>query len=248
MTKHACGPVVGLNVLGLVIALGCSSAETLVVNEGGVPGAGGNAGAESRGGSGGGSAGTRSLGGAGGEPGSGNGGNGNGGAQDCTPSAAAATIEEHPATAFTHQAQCSAVTYDTNPPSGGNHYATWAAFQTYSFPLSPGFLVHSLEHGAIVLWYNCADGCDAEVAAAQAFIDALPEDALCDGQGAARRLVLVPYPALERRWAASAWGWTLNADCFDPTAFGDFVSAHYGRGREDLCNGPGVVFSSDPCN
>jgi hypothetical protein len=106
--------------------------------------------------------------------------------------------------------------------------------------------VHALEHGAIVFWYNCPEGCAEEVAEVEAFIAGLPEDPLCANTPAARRAVVVPYPALASRWAASAWGHALTADCFDDAAFGSFYTDHYGQGREDLCNA-GQVFTQDPC-
>ena len=106
--------------------------------------------------------------------------------------------------------------------------------------------MHSLEHGAVVLWYNCPEGCADEVAQAQAFIDALPADPLCAGTSARQRAVLVPSPALGSRWAASAWGWTLTASCFDAAVVGDFFTAHYGQGPEALCNA-GVVVTPTSC-
>ncbi|HTV20574.1 MAG TPA: DUF3105 domain-containing protein, partial [Polyangiaceae bacterium] len=97
-------------------------------------------------------------------------------------------VESTPTSAF-HQQLCSELTFTTNPPSGGDHYAVWAAFQTYDVPVPAGFLVHDLEHGAVVFWYNCPEGCADEVAEVQAFIDALPEDPLCEPFDAARRAV-----------------------------------------------------------
>lgn len=52
------------------------------------------------------------------------------------------------------------------------------------------------------------------------------------------RVILVPDPALAGvRFAASSWTWTLRADCFDETAFGQFVTDHLGRGLETVCGG-----------
>jgi hypothetical protein len=160
-------------------------------------------------------------------------------AADATPPDAgscAPVVEQHPWEGATHVPVCSAVTYVSNPPSSGNHYPIWAAFQTFTTPVPRGFYVHDLEHGAIVITYNCPGGCAAEVAAAQAFIDALPVDPLCGGAAPPnRRVVMTPDPMLDVRWAASAWLWTLTAPCFDPVAFGQFVSAHYGNGPEVEC-------------
>jgi len=160
---------------------------------------------------------------------------------------ACAAVEEESSPASTaHVVPCSAVTYDTDPPSGGAHFSVWAAFQSYDFPVPHGFLVHALEHGAVVYWYNCPEGCADEVAAAEAMIAALPEDPVCRGRATPNRVILTPSPSLGTRWAASSWGFTLRADCFDPDPFRDFYTQHFGRGLEPLCN-PGEVITAATC-
>ena len=94
--------------------------------------------------------------------------------------------------------------------------------------------MHSMEHGAVVLAYSCTD-CAAEVESAKAMIDALPVDPACSGNGTLRRVILTPDPLLETRWAAAAWGYTLNADCFESEVFRAFAEAHYAGGPEDFC-------------
>jgi hypothetical protein len=145
-----------------------------------------------------------------------------------------------------HIEECSETDYPMNPPVFGDHYPFWAAFQTYDFPIPAGYLVHDLEHGAVVFLYDCPDDCPDEVDAVQTFIDALPVDPLCSG-GVQRRTILVPRPGMGARWAAAAWGFSLTAECFDAELFGDFYGEHVGRGPEDLCNA-GVAFESAPCN
>ncbi|MGH7439919.1 MAG: DUF3105 domain-containing protein, partial [Polyangiaceae bacterium] len=146
-----------------------------------------------------------------------------------------------------HVAVCTTIDYGTNPPSSGDHYPIWASYKTYASPIPEGFWVHCLEHGAIVLTYNCAVGagdagdateCAAEVQAAQQMIDSLPADPACVqlAEGVSRRVVMTPDPKLDVRFAASAWGWTLRASCFDAAAFQDFAMAHYAMGSEALCN------------
>jgi hypothetical protein len=149
---------------------------------------------------------------------------------------------------YDHVDVCSHVTYGTNPPSSGNHYPIWAAYQSYTTPVPEGFWVHNLEHGSIVISYNCSDGCAADVAAAQQMIDSLAPDPVCTslGQGVSRRIVMTPDPKLDVPFAASAWGWTLKAFCFDPGPFTDFANAHYDQGREDLCDQGEDVTQSAP--
>jgi hypothetical protein len=155
-------------------------------------------------------------------------------------------VQASPPTSAAHVPDCTALTFDTNPPSGGEHYGVWPAFRSYDFPLSEGFLVHGLEHGAVVFWYNCPEGCAEEVAEVQSFIASLAADPACIGMGAVRRAILTPSPTLGSRWAASAWGFALTADCFDPAAFEEFYTEHYDAGPESFC-AAGQAFTSDPC-
>lgn len=144
-----------------------------------------------------------------------------------------------------HLPECSDIEYPMSPPVFGDHYPVWAAYQTYEFPVPLGYLVHSLEHGAVVFFYDCPDGCADEVSQVQAFIDELPPDARCS-EAVKRRVVLVPRRGLGARWAASAWGYSLRAECFDRPVFQQFYDAHLGRAPEDLCN-QGIVIDEDAC-
>jgi len=135
-------------------------------------------------------------------------------------------VAEPPLAVGTHVDTCSNVSYATNPPSSGAHYPVWADFGVYDFPLPRGFWVHNLEHGAVVVAYHCPNGCEDEVSRAVTWLHQLMPDALCpDGPP---RVLLVPDPKLDVRWAASAWGFTLRADCFEPAAFSAFYEAHAG--------------------
>lgn len=145
-----------------------------------------------------------------------------------------AVVASHPIEGAQHAPLCSPLTYGTNPPSSGNHYAIWADYRTYDRSFARGFWVHSLEHGAVVITYNCPGGCVAEVAEVQGFIDGLPADS-CGPM--ARRVILTPDPELDVRFAASAWGFTLRANCFDRDAFSSFYSDHYDHAPESICGG-----------
>jgi hypothetical protein len=172
--------------------------------------------------------------GAGGTGNSGAGGEADGGPTDAAPPGDCRTTSAaHPPEGAQHVAVCSPLTFGTNPPSSGNHYAIWADYRTYDRPIARGFWVHSLEHGAVVITYNCPDGCAADVADAQALIDSLPADC---GDGT-RRLILAPDPELDVRFAASAWGFTLRSDCFDRETFRSFYSEHYDHAPESICGG-----------
>jgi Protein of unknown function (DUF3105) len=105
-----------------------------------------------------------------------------------------------------HVAEGTVVQYSTNPPCVGPHYPTWAAFKEYDHPVDQRYLVHSLEHGAVILSYKCASPteCPDLVATLHAVRDAVPADSLCTD--VRNRMIVVPDPGLKTRVAAAAWG------------------------------------------
>jgi hypothetical protein len=148
-----------------------------------------------------------------------------------------AVIEGHPFEGATHVACTSTPAYQTQPPSSGNHFSCWPEYRTFDVPVPWGNLMHGMEHGAVVIVYNCGSaGCADEVARAQTFIDSLPLDTAL-GCASTRRVILAPDPTLPVRWGASAWTWTLRADCFDETAFRQFYDDHYDQAPESICSG-----------
>lgn len=145
------------------------------------------------------------------------------------------TVENvEPVVAGAHVPVCSAVSYPSNPPTSGPHYPNWAKYQAFAAPVGRPFWVHNLEHGAIVITYNCPDGCAADVAALQVMLANQPADSSC-GVAVRNRFVVTPDPLLDVRFAASAWGVALRSNCFDLASLDDFILAHYGRGPEDVC-------------
>jgi hypothetical protein len=136
-----------------------------------------------------------------------------------------------------HVATCSKVTYGSKPPSSGNHYGQWAVFRVYDKPVPWGFLVHAMEHGAVVIAYNCPGGCPDDVAAAKALIDTVPQKAACSR----KPVIMTPDPTLDVHFAAAAWGYTLRATCFKPEAFAAFITAHANHGPERSDGDCGLV-------
>lgn len=47
------------------------------------------------------------------------------------------------------------VDYNSNPPTSGKHYADWIRSGVYETPGEDGNLIHSLEHGYVIMSYNC---------------------------------------------------------------------------------------------
>lgn len=148
----------------------------------------------------------------------------------------AVTVDSPPLLPASHVAIGTVVAYDSNPPSSGPHYPIWAAYQAYATPVPRSYYVHDLEHGAIVLLYNCAsrDACPGTAAALEAIPAQLATDPLCD-PSVRVRTVVTPDPLLDVPVAAAAWGHTYKADCVDVPTLLAFARAHYAQGPENIC-------------
>lgn len=141
-----------------------------------------------------------------------------------------------------HRPACSLLEHPFHPPASGPHYGSWADFGAYDAPVPWGFLVHALEHGAVVLAYRCdapGPACDALRADLGAVALEHGTDPICRGSGADNRFILVPDPTLEWAVAAVAWEHVYLATCLDRPSLDAFVAEHYARAPEDTCF-PGV--------
>jgi Protein of unknown function (DUF3105) len=133
-----------------------------------------------------------------------------------------------------HVTACSPITYLTNPPTSGPHYPSWAKYKWYDAPVPRGFAVHGMEHGAVVISYNCPNGCADELGSLAAFLDARPADPLCTAPLRAR-IIVTPDPLIETKFAAAAWGALYEGNCFDFAALGTFLDMYYAKAPENTC-------------
>ena len=86
-----------------------------------------------------------------------------------------------------------------------------------------------MEHGAIVLLYNCPEGCEDEVALLSSVAASSP----------ASTVLVSSYSQMESRFAAVSWGWRLLLGCADDAAvFTGFYSEHFGQAPETTTAGP----------
>jgi hypothetical protein len=150
------------------------------------------------------------------------------------------TTAREPATSAAHEDVCSVIDYPRFPPAGGPHFQVWADFGTYDEPVEPGYLVHSLEHGAVALLHNCPDGCPEVLDAFAAIATAHADDVLCRDHPAGSRIIIAPDPTLDVAIAAVAWEHLYLATCLDEPSLTAFVDAHYAQAPEDLC-APGTA-------
>lgn len=202
-------------------------------------GSGGSAGTTAGSGGSAGSAGSAGTSGSGGSAGS----SGSGSTSDeCVPTGERA----FPQLAADHvQAPLPSTSYNSRPPSSGQHcdaWSRWGVEYTPAKPLPACNWLHNLEHGSIILLYNCPGGCPDEVQLLRDVMKDAPLDPDCSEQGI-KRLLITPYADMEAKIAATTWGYTWTSSCIDGDTkqeMIDFIVAHWGNNASDKSPEPGV--------
>jgi hypothetical protein len=123
--------------------------------------------------------------------------------------------------------------YNSSPPTSGPHYGTPADPGFYPNPLEPEQLVHNLEHGQIVIWY------DPEApASAVDGIQALVENAnqRAQSSGFVEPLLAAPFEGLGPGFDYALAGWRNLQSCesYSRAAIDDFRAEWQGRGPEPV--------------
>ena len=108
-------------------------------------------------------------------------------------------------------------------PTSGPHDLVWVRPGFYGRPQKPTLLVHALEHGNVVVYYDQPG--DAALAALRDWTE------LYGGQWDG--LVVTPDRSLGQTVVLTAWRKLLRLDRFAATAGAAFIEAHRGRGPEN---------------
>ena len=127
-----------------------------------------------------------------------------------------------------HVAEGSVVEYEANPPASGDHYPVWSRYGVFKEPVNPGYWVHNLEHGAIVLLYRCTDDCEQVRADINQVYSSLP-----DGAFGEVKLLATPYAGdFGARFMLVAWNWQEPFEEFDAGRIERFYREFLDRGPE----------------
>jgi hypothetical protein len=121
--------------------------------------------------------------------------------------------------ATTHLPSCSSPDCGeaANPPLGGPHCPTWSACRVFTAPVPRCNWLHNLEHGHVVLAYNCPSGCPEVVRA----LTSLWQAAHDAGNS---RVLVTPDPLLPTTVAAIVWGWGWTGATVDLSAVQSVMS------------------------
>ena len=116
------------------------------------------------------------------------------------------------------------VTYQVNPPSGGNHNPSPSPPGIFTTDNTPpdAQIVHSLEHGYVAIWYR-PDIAPPDLDRLKEVTNRYPRD-----------ILLVPRPSLEQPVAATAWHRRLLCQRPDVEALDRFVREYRNKGPEKV--------------
>jgi Protein of unknown function (DUF3105) len=134
---------------------------------------------------------------------------------------------------------CGTDPYSSLPATSGPHWdpsgvANWGV---YADPQPETQLIHNLEHGGIVIWYD-AERLDADgIAALEQYVSAQN----ASGLSGRFKFIVTPWGGADPLPApvvATAWNWLLELETADTAAIDTFAGEHYGIAPEPN-GGPG---------
>lgn len=131
------------------------------------------------------------------------------------------------------------VDYNSNPPTSGPHYEDWIKAGVYDSVKEDGYLIHSLEHGYVVMHYRCSEKSESQQVSSTGSAELSEECKTRQSQLAKvfdkkgkRKLVVVPRPNLDTSFALSSWNWLDKFDQFDVSRVEQFIDTHRDQGPE----------------
>lgn len=111
--------------------------------------------------------------------------------------------------------------YNTNPPTSGPHYANSQPAGIYDKPVPDGNLIHSMEHGAVILWYK-SDIPASDSAKLKSVFTNVPVS----------KKIMVPRDSLDVPIALTSWGRLLKLQTIDEDQIKTFMETNEDRGPE----------------
>lgn len=119
--------------------------------------------------------------------------------------------------------------YNSDPPTSGLHYASEAEAGFYDeniYTYPAGYLVHNLEHGYVIFWYNCDLVSETECTDLKTQIRTVMDEL------GGFKLIAYPWPSLDVPVAVTSWTRLQKFETFDPEQAKAFYRANLNRAPE----------------
>ena len=142
----------------------------------------------------------------------------------------------HPGHDKTDPSQVAGFVYNSDPPTSGMHLEHFSDALINAKPLPKWLQVHLLEHGNVLLQYNC--NCPDIVAALTQIASEYDNRQLAAGQTtftpddvsrieeAGTGVIVAPYPGMKHKIALTAWTRLESLDSIDQSKIGGFINAY----------------------
>ena len=139
-------------------------------------------------------------------------------------------IQTFPDEGHTHVPVGTVIQYNTDPPTSGDHYPFPQQGGFYQNAILAGFLVHSMEHGGVIIYYNPAVITTEQTAALKALAQA--------HLGVFGQVICVPRNDATFPFILTAWTHWLRLSAYDQGRIDNFLSIFLGQGPEDAWGAP----------
>ena len=113
------------------------------------------------------------------------------------------------------------VDYNSNPPTSGPHYADSQPAGIYDKEVPDGNLIHSMEHGAVILWFK-SDISASDSAKLKSIFN----------ESSVSKKIMVPRNSLDVPIALTSWGRLLKLQIIDKDQIKTFMETNEDRGPE----------------
>jgi hypothetical protein len=116
--------------------------------------------------------------------------------------------------------------YTTDPPTSGPHYDQPVEAGFYEEAPADEYLVHNMEHGHVIIWYNCTGLSEADCTALKDDLRNTMGRAGVSAVTGTLKLNAVPRPSLDVPIVLTSWGHMQRLDAFDRDAILTFIRAY----------------------
>ena len=120
-------------------------------------------------------------------------------------------------------------TYNSDPPTSGPHYPEEAQagfHETNNYQYPAGYLVHNLEHGYVIFWYNCSLLDEAACADLKDQIKSVLDEFNNV------KVIAYPWDSIDVPVAMTSWGRSLKMESFDPEQARAFYKTNLNKSPE----------------
>jgi len=125
--------------------------------------------------------------------------------------------------------------YNSTPPTSGPHWSILGEapvpWGVYRQPIPDEAQIHNLEHGGIMVQYNCRD-CPELAAQLEGFYNRYTSARPLARYPQSTKIVVAPYYDMPSRIALTAWGRIDTMDAYDEARITRFVDAYRDNGPE----------------